>query len=414
MNIRMNSLPEIDFGNHTVLIVDDNPTNLKVLFEYLEQYGFEILVARDGDSAVKRAMYARPDLILLDIVMPSTDGFETCLRLKANAVTKDIPVIFMTALTSPDNKVKGFEVGGVDYVTKPLQHEEVLARVTTHLRIRDLRQRLEAQNALLMEKNDQLEAEIKGRKRIEKKLKQVNWQLKEANASKDKLFSIIAHDLRSPFSALLGLSETVIHFIDDYSKDEIRENMVKIRTSSEAVYSLLENLLAWSRIQRGILKYQPRMVALDEIAEENITLFQHQAEQKKIALNNRIPKHTTAYADKSMIDTVIRNLLSNALKFTSAGDRVELSTIQVKDMVEILVSDTGTGIDPKILPKLFRNDGQYTHVGTAGEHGTGLGLSLCKELVEKNYGAIRVESNKGRGTIFRFTLPQCPKSETGA
>jgi two-component system sensor histidine kinase/response regulator len=407
MSTMIPPLPDFDFTNYTILIVDDNPTNLKVLFDYLEQYGFEILVARDGESALRRAVQAQPDLILLDVVMPGTDGFQTCLRLKARELTRDIPVIFMTALASPDNKVKGFEIGGIDYVTKPLQYEEVLARVTTHLRIRDLQARLESQNTLLNKKNAQLQQEIQARKRIENKLKRLNRQLKEANASKDQLFSIIAHDLRAPFTALLGLSETVIHYIDDYSKADIRKNMLKIRTSSEAVYSLLENLLAWSRLQRGMLKYQPIQVALVDIATNTIDLFRPQSEQKQIRLTNLIEQEVTVYADKSMVETIIRNLLSNALKFSSADDTIEISAKQTDKLVEVVITDTGVGIDPKIMSKLFDKT-PYTHVGTAGEHGTGLGLGLCKEFVEKSGGDIWVESEVGKGTTFRFTLPRLP------
>lgn len=405
-------VPGWDVRNSSILIVDDNPTNLKVLFDSLERYGFEILVARDGESAVKRAMYAQPDIILLDVVMPGTDGFTTCINLKQHERTKNIPVIFMTALASPDNKVKGFEVGAVDYVTKPLQYEEVLARVTTHLRIRDLQQRLEAQNTMLHEKNKQLREEVTERKRVEKRLKYVNQQLKESNTSKDTLFSIIAHDLRAPFSALLGLSETVIHYIDEYSKEEIRENMIKIRTSSEAVYSLLENLLAWSRLQRGLLQFHPTLISLYDIAEENVTLFKPQAEQKQLALRHHIAADTTVYADKSMLETIIRNLLSNALKFTKQGGAIDISATRSDQLIEIAVNDTGIGIAQDTIPKLFRLDTHYTNVGTEGEHGSGLGLSLCKELVEKHQGTIWVQSEEGRGSAFRFTLPYC-EGQTG-
>lgn len=405
MNTTIPAANDLDFRNYKLLIVDDNPTNLKVLFDYFEQYGFELLIARDSETAIQRASYAQPDLILLDVVMPGTDGFQTCLHLKAHDDTKDIPVIFMTALSSPDNKVKGFEVGGIDYVTKPLQYDEVLARVTTHLRICELQHRLEAQNAMLTEKNQQLQEEIAQRKRIAKRLKHVNQQLQEANASKDTLFSIIAHDLRAPFSALLGLSETIINYIDDYTKEEIRDNMLSIRASSEAVYGLLENLLAWSRLQRGLLVCHPDVFALAELTEDTLSLFQTRAAQKHLSLANRVPKQTLVYADKSMIGTVLRNLLSNALKFTSPGDQIVVSSSQTDAQVNVAITDTGLGIDPRVLPTLFRRDTYYTQVGTDGEQGTGLGLRLCKDLVEKNHGAIWAESVVGQGTTFMFSLP---------
>jgi len=406
MNTSLGHLIELNLQECNILVVDDNPTNLKVLLEYLEEFGFELVVARDGESAIKRAQYAHPDIILLDVVMPGLDGFETCLRLKAHEATKDIPVIFMTALASPDNRIKGFEVGGLDYIIKPFQHEEVFARVTTHLRIRKLQQQLESQNALLQEKNEQLQREITERKRAEEQLKDLNQQLREANTSKDRFFSIISHDLRGPFSALLGFSETVITCIDEYSKEKIKENMLRIRTSSEAIYTLLENLLAWSRLQQDMLEYYPGEISLDELTEDSIYLFEPGAEQKQITLRSVVQKNTTAYADSNMIDTVFRNLISNALKFTHSGDTIEVSATQTGDHVEIAVSDSGIGISREDIPKLFQIDTQYTNVGTAGEKGTGLGLSLCKDLIEKNGGRIWIESEVGTGTTFKFTLPR--------
>lgn len=397
---------DLNFQECTILIVDDNPANLEVLLTYLENVGFEVMVARDGKSAIKRAQYAHPDIILLDVVMPETDGFQICLQLKADERTKDIPVIFITALASPDNRIKGFEVGGVDYITKPIQHEEVFARVTTHLRIRKLQQQLEAQNTLLHEKNVQLQQEITERKRAEEQLQDLNQQLREANASKDRLFSIISHDLRGPFTALLGFSETIIHYIDEYSKEKIKESMLRIRTSSEAIYTLLENLLAWSRLQQGMLEYHPTNFPLSESVEDNIYLFQPGAEQKQITLRNGVQKNITVYADGNMIDTALRNLISNALKFTHAGDTIEVAATQTDDFVEVTVSDTGVGINQEDIPKLFQTDTQYTNLGTAGEKGTGLGLSLCKDLVERNGGTIWVESEIGTGTTFKFTLPR--------
>ncbi len=170
-----NNSTDFNSQKYTVLIVDDTPTNLGVVADYLESCGFEIMMAQSGEKALKRVRYARPDIILLDVMMPGLDGFETCRRLKADEVSQDIPVIFMTALVNTEDKVKGFEVGAVDYVTKPLQQEEVLARITTHLRIRDL--------TLSLQK--------------------ANESLAELNSSKDQFFSSIAQDLREPFNTLL-------------------------------------------------------------------------------------------------------------------------------------------------------------------------------------------------------------------
>lgn len=237
-------------------------------------------------------------------------------------------------------------------------------------------------------------------------LKEKNAQLYELNANKDKFFSIISHDLRSPFNTLLGFAQLLSDHIERYSLDEINHTVNKIRTSAESLHTLLENLLTWSRIQRGVMEYEPEMINLREIIADNIDLFASRADQKQIALTSFVQEEILIYADYNMVNTVIRNLVSNALKFTKAGNTIDISAREQESHVEIAISDTGIGITPEDLPKLFRIDVQYSHTGTAGEKGTGLGLSLCKDLVEKNGGKIWVESEVGKGTTFRFTLPK--------
>lgn len=365
-------------NNATILIVDDNPTNLQVLLSSLQETGFETLIAQSGEGALRQVKYAQPEIILLDVMMPGIDGFETCRRLKENKTTREIPVIFMTALSDTVDKIKGFEVGGVDYITKPFQHEEVLARVNAHLTIRKLQQQLQKKNE----------------------------QLRELNASKDKFFSIIAHDLKTPFSALLGFTRAVADSSVNFSPDEMNEIFIDLRKSAENLYALLENLLSWSRIQKGVMEHQPDHIDLHELVMQNVTLFTPNTMQKQITLLNSLKKETFAYADHNMVDTVIRNLLSNALKFTDTNGKVEVSATQDDQFVEVSVTDTGVGIREEDIPKLFRIDVKYKNIGTAGEEGTGLGLNLCKDLVEKNGGKIWVESEVGKGTTFRFTLPK--------
>ncbi len=370
--------------NHaTILIVDDNLTNLQVLLDFLHKAGFETLVAQNGEGALRQVQYARPDIILLDVMMPGLDGFETCRRLKERRGTQDIPVIFMTALSDVVNKVKGFDVGGVDYITKPFEHEEVLARVNMHLTIRTLQQELEEKNTLLEEKNR---------------------QLLELNASKDKFFSIIAHDLKSPFSALLGLTRAITEDGITFSQDEIHSVMQALQASTENLYALLENLLSWSRIQSGMFPYHPCHAELQEIIQENVTLFHLNAEQKHISLKNNVEPGIMVYADLDMVHTIMRNLLSNALKFTKTGGTIQIFARQNEQFVEVAVSDTGIGMTEEDVLKLFRIDVKYRNKGTEGEEGTGLGLILCQELIEKNGGKIWVESKAGQGSTFRFTL----------
>jgi signal transduction histidine kinase len=380
---------------NNILVVDDKPDNLRLLMEILSESGYEVRPASDGEFALQSARSSPPDLILLDIKMPDMDGYAVCEQLKADECTRDIPVIFISALNEVVDKVKGFALGGVDYITKPFQADEVLARVQTHLTLRDLQK--------------SLQEEITWRKHAEEELRELNHQLQEANASKDKFFSIIAHDLRNPFTSLIGLTEAIIEDFDIYGKDKIKVMISQLHTSSKTVYTLLTNLLEWSRLERGLIECVPEDILIADIAEQNIYLLKARIEHKQITPRNLIPKGTRAYADENMVNTIMRNLLSNALKFTESGGTIDVSLPhRNKNVVEIAVSDTGVGISEENMEKLFRIDAKFTTTGTAGEQGTGLGLILCKELVEKNGGTIRVESEVGKGTMFVFTLPVMP------
>ena len=221
---------------------------------------------------------------------------------------------------------------------------------------------------------------------------------------KTSFFSIIAHDLKSPFSALLGLTRAITEDGIRFSQDEIHNVMQALQSSTENLYTLLENLLSWSRIQSGRLEYRPWHIGLHEIIQENVALFHLNADQKQISLQNDVKQGTMVYADKDMVDTVIRNVLSNALKFTNSGGTIHISVREDEEFVEIAVSDTGIGMSEEEIVKLFRIDVKYRNRGTEGEEGTGVGLILCKELVEKNGGKIWVESEAGQGSTFRFTL----------
>jgi PAS domain S-box-containing protein len=238
-----------------------------------------------------------------------------------------------------------------------------------------------------------------------RELKEKNWQLQELNASKDKFFSIISHDLRSPFTTLLGFAQLLDAKALTYTPEELQHKAMRIRTSAERLYALLENLLTWSRLQRGLMEYRPEHIDMWELVVQNFDLFQNKSEEKQVALQNRIEPGTVVYADEQMIDTVLRNLLSNALKFTSADDTITVSGRHKDLWLHVSVQDTGVGMDAETMSRLFRDDTQQTSPGTAGEKGTGLGLLLCQELVQQNGGSMRVDSEEGQGTTFLFTVP---------
>ncbi len=378
----------------TILVIDDDLLSVSALLMDLKDAGFNTLSLASGKAALQQAEIIRPDLILLDVQMPRIDGFETCRRLKKQDAIKEIPVIFMTSYTDILNKLKGFKVGGVDYITKPFHHEEVVARVNTHLMIRKQQQQLQTQNERLREQKALIE--------------QQHEQLVELNACKDKFISIISHDLRSPFAGIFVLAEQITRDVKSQRHDRLQTAAGQLQNSMEKYHALLENLLTWAKVQQGILDYRPQPLDLYFILAKNFALFTSNARQKQVYLTHSIQERTGMWADLNMLDTIIRNLISNAIKFTNAGGRVEVLAAQNENKINISVSDTGTGIESEKLPQLFRIDSKFQRSGTSGEQGAGLGLLLCKEFVEKHGGTIWATSETGNGSTFTFTLPKQP------
>ena len=236
-------------------------------------------------------------------------------------------------------------------------------------------------------------------------LEKISEELKILNKTKDKFFSIIAHDLRNPFNSIIGFSDLLANSYENFDDTEKKEMLMNIRDSSLNANQLLENLLQWSRSQSGTMQVTPEVIDLNKITLENIGLLRHTSQFKKVTLHSEIPSNTLAYADSKMISTVIRNLISNGIKFTNNGGEVKVSSEKEKDFVKISISDTGIGIHKEYIDKLFRLDDSYKRPGTGGEAGTGLGLIICKEFIEKNGGKIWVESEPDRGSRFIFTIP---------
>ncbi len=354
--------------NTLILLVDDIPENISVLYETLSDKEYLFAVATNGNEAFTAVETEKPDLILLDIMMPDISGFEVCQKLKQDPKTSDIPVIFLTAKSELDDKVQGFRLGAVDYITKPFEAEEVKARVATHVRLR---------------KSEQ--------------------HLIELNATKDKLFSIIGHDLRGPIGNIRDALEMIMQGV--IVTDMIEEFLESMSKEAKQTYNLLENLLYWARTQQNEMEQNPENLFLQEITANMFELLGSLAATKSIDLINDIDLHHTAYADKNMIETVLRNLISNAIKFTPEYGKISVTTEIQNDTINISVIDTGVGISQENKVKLFSKSLYYTTYGTNNEKGSGLGLMLCKEFVERNNGKIRVESKVGEGSTFIVSLP---------
>jgi PAS domain S-box-containing protein len=248
--------------------------------------------------------------------------------------------------------------------------------------------------------------DITERKIAEIQLQKYSEELQEANATKDKFFSIIAHDLKSPFNSLMGFSEIIKNEARNLDIATIEQYAGLISSTSTNTYRLLENLLDWARMQQSQLVFKPVSFILSNVVNEVLEILIEKANSKMIAIINYIPGNLIVWADKDMLKTILRNLISNALKFTPTNGKVEIKAALMNDELEISITDNGIGIKPDEISKIFKIGSSFSKRGTENEKGTGLGLLLCKEFVEKHNGQIKVESQVGKGSTFSFTLRQ--------
>lgn len=352
-----------------ILIVDDKPGNLKVAAGVLGG-DYTLSIANNGANALKLLENGRPDLILLDVMMPEMDGYEVCKKIKENEKTREIPIIFLTAKTEIEDIIKGFEFGAVDYITKPFHPTEMKVRVKNQLSL------YHAQN-----------------------------EVKQINREKDKFLSIMAHDLKSPISTIVGLSRLLKIEIEEKNFDVMREYTEYIHQASQKSIDLLNDLMAWVSSQTGRLEHKPEPLFLAELVHENLKLYTEAASQKSITLNTNIPSDIQVVADRAMLGTVLRNLIGNAIKFTFTNGTITLNSRIEKNETIISISDNGMGMKPEMVNNLFNLDKPTGRPGTNGEPSTGLGLTLCKEFVEKNGGEIWAESEEHKGSHFHFSVP---------
>lgn len=369
---------------HHVLVVDDVLENLQVVSGILSANNIDVSAATNGEQAIRAVNFDPPDLILLDISMPDMDGYEVCKKIKENDKTKELPVIFLTARNELNDIVKGFKSGAVDYITKPFKVEELISRVNTHLELKRSRDIIQKQN---------------------QKIKKQNSELTILNSTKDKFFSIIAHDLKNPFQVLNNLAQLLLTNYKTYSQEKTIYFLNTIYKTTQRGTQLLQNLLEWARSQTNRIQCKPTTIKIFDLVVDNINLLQAVAKEKEIKIKNNVADFVYAYADRNMIHTVVRNLISNALKFTPKGGIVKIDAKFDGEKTTVIVSDNGVGMSEEEVKKLFRVDVHHSTTGTNMEKGTGLGLILCYEFIKMNRGEIKVESEKGKGSSFIFTLP---------
>ncbi|MCX7880858.1 MAG: PAS domain-containing sensor histidine kinase, partial [Ignavibacteria bacterium] len=248
--------------------------------------------------------------------------------------------------------------------------------------------------------------DITDRKKFEIELQKSEERLKELNAAKDKFFNILAHDLRAPISGLISITKALLESYETLAQEDIKVFLSNLLTHTQQTYNLLENLLQWAKTQTGTIYFHPEIIDLYEIALAAKLVHEQNAKQKNIQIKNNVPANSFSYIDLNMISTAVRNLLSNAIKFTHPGGEISIDLVDKVDSYELIVTDTGVGMTEEQLNKLFDMGENVSTDGTMQEKGSGLGLILAKEFIEKNNGSIRVESTLGKGSKFILTLPK--------
>ncbi len=432
-----------------ILIVDDNATNIAFLFDALQALDYELRIARDGQSALEKVASELPDLILLDVMMPGLDGFETCRRLKANPKTAPVPVIFMTGMSDLADKVRGFEVGGVDYLVKPVRLPELRARLNTHLKLKHLQSQLQAQNrdlAAEIDRRQSVEVALReSQADLERKVNQRTEELRATNEilaqkiqalqvaeadlqqtlvaaeaaseAKSQFLAKMSHELRTPLNAILGFSQLLAG--DSQLPPKQQQYLDTIQQSGDRLLNLIEDILEVVKFESGQPVYTPSPIALVPWLRDLIAPFQAQARAQALRCELELAEPLPSYisTDPTKLQQVLWHLLDNAIKFTTAGS-IQLaarwqpaSAGESQSQLTLAVSDTGPGMSAAELQQWLEPFAQ-TRSSSQPLQGTGIGLTIAQQAVRLLGGELQVESCLGSGSCFHFALPVLDSTES--
>ncbi|MGL5705051.1 MAG: hybrid sensor histidine kinase/response regulator [Tannerellaceae bacterium] len=370
---------ELNYTEYKLLVVDDTEANLLLLKALLQKVGFKIITAKNGLDALDLVEKERPDLLLLDVMMPIMDGYQTALKIREKPEFDTLPIIFLTALNSSEDVVKGFSNGGNDFITKPFNKEELIIRIRHQLS-------LVAARRIIDKQTEELIRTIEGR---------------------DKLYSVIAHDLRGPLGSIKMIQEYLITSLDKDMIGEENAEMLSVAShTTEDLFLLLDNLLKWTKNQMGRLNVVFQEIEVVGIVEGVVDIYKSMAQMKEVDVKIDAPQQALGWGDADMIKTVVRNLLGNAIKFSYPKGEIHLRVRDGETSVVVDVVDHGCGIKEEDQSKMLRTDVQFSTFGTKNEEGSGLGLLLCQDLVKKINGEFWFTSIPNEGSTFSFSIPK--------
>lgn len=399
----------------TILVVDDTPDNLALLSSLLN-VDYQVKVARSGDKALKIAASASPpDLILLDIMMPEMDGYEVCRRLKTAPETRNIPVIFLTAKAEARDEQAGFELGAVDYITKPISPSIVMARVKNHLA-------LKATADFLLDQNDFLELEVAKRTREIAAIQEIavhNRQLEEASRMKSEFLANMSHELRTPLNAIIGFSEILRDGLLGELMPRQKEYVNDIFTSGNHLLSLINDILDLSKVEAGKMTLDLEPLQATTLVQAGLQVVRETAMKQHLRLTadfaDDVADFGEVWLDGRKVKQILYNLLSNAVKFTPEGGEVHVTVRRIEchatsdecfeNYLEFAVSDSGIGISSADQERLFQPFTQIDSTLARRYEGTGLGLAMVKRLAELHGGSVSLKSTPNQGSTFTVRLP---------
>lgn len=367
-------------SDYKILIVDDNEFNIQLLTIILAKSKYKIITATSGTAALNQVEKENPDLLLLDIMMPDISGYEVATRLKENPKYREIPILFISALNSMEDIVKGFKYGAEDYITKPFNKEE-------------LNTRIRHQVALIASKREIISQ---------------NERLLKSIQERDKFYSLIAHDLRSP----MGILKMSLSLLTDIPQDSVGAEMFEViamaNRTAEEMFEMLDNLLKWAKWQRGVLVPVFQSFNMVELIRTMTQFFSTITEIRKIEI---VPDfgdltNVTITIDIEMIKTVLRNMISNSIKYSEDGSKIIVHLIEEEDNVIVHVEDFGRGVKEEDKGKIFNGDSNHSTYGVHNEEGSGLGLVISQEFIAKHNGKIWFTSQEGVGSTFSFSVPK--------